>query len=159
MRTPNWLTKINTSETRYVISKKKLKQEREEKECLLKTINLVNNADHSTMDNTDKSDLSCDPARHKQKKRPTDTENAEITDDLRPFSILIGDSMIKNMDEQKLSRANRNKVNRICLSGAKIKDTHQTLINIIEDSPTPPSIIIHAGSNNLKTTDHESKIV
>ena len=82
--------------------------------------------------------------------------NARQDGPVPPTEILvIGDSMIKNIREDKLAYAAKVKTFSRCYRGAKIKEIHQNLLKDCnqQGSEKMHSIINHAGTNNLTNND------
>ena len=63
--------------------------------------------------------------------------------------VIAGDSIVQQVDENKMSRNKSNKVR--CFPGAKVEDMAGYTKPLLKSQPT--TIIVHAGTNNLKSED------
>ena len=91
-------------------------------------------------------------------KEPSEKKRSNVHQDnpVPPAQApVIGDSMIKNIQEDKLAYAANVMTTCRCYRGAKIKDIHQNLLKDCSQqrSEKMHSIIIHAGTNNLTNND------
>ena len=72
-----------------------------------------------------------------------------------PVTVILGDSIVKDVKGWKLSE-DKNKVVVKHFSGAKTKDMESYIIPTLEENPE--TIIIHSGTNNLKSDSSPEKI-
>ena len=72
-----------------------------------------------------------------------------------PVTVILGDSIVKDVKGWKLSE-DKNKVVVKHFSGAKTKDMESYIIPTLEQNPE--TIIIHSGTNNLKSDSSPEKI-
>ena len=63
--------------------------------------------------------------------------------------VIAGDSIVKQVDENKMSRNKSIKVR--CFPGAKVEDMADNTKPLLKSQPT--TIIVHTGTNNLKSED------
>ena len=63
--------------------------------------------------------------------------------------VIAGDSIVKQVDENKMSRNKSIKVK--CFPGAKVEEMVVYTKPLLKSQPT--AIIVHAGTNNLKSED------
>ena len=61
--------------------------------------------------------------------------------------LMIGDSMVKHIDEEKIGRAYRGEATCLSISGAKIENLKSKLNNMLK--PYHSTIVIHVGTNDL----------
>jgi hypothetical protein len=73
-------------------------------------------------------------------------------------SVVIGDSMIKNIDPAKLSTACQGKVKFESISGATVQDVQNKIISIIQNHGCTESVIFHVGTNDLTKNSTETVI-
>ena len=72
-----------------------------------------------------------------------------------PVTVLLGDSIVKDVKGWKLSD-DKNKVVIKYFSGAKTKDMESYTIPTLEQNPE--TIIIHCGTNDLKSDSYPEEI-
>lgn len=72
----------------------------------------------------------------------------------KPTIVIIGDSMVKNINPRKLSRR---RVNKFTFPGKRAEEITSEVKNI-NVQPQPAHVIIHAGTNNLPTDTSEECI-
>ena len=70
-------------------------------------------------------------------------------------TLIIGDSIVKHINQPKIQRAARAQSTVLTNSGAKVEDVH-TKMNETLQNENYDSIIIHVGTNNLVNEDAES---
>ena len=63
--------------------------------------------------------------------------------------IVAGDSIVKHIDQRKMSRNNTVKVRSF--PGARIEDMHQYMTPLLWEEPS--TLIIHSGTNNLASEE------
>ena len=82
----------------------------------------------------------------------------EEHNDDKLHSVVIGDSMIKNIDPAKLSTACQGKVECESISGATVQDVQNKINCIIQNHGCTESIIFHVGTNDLTKNSTETVI-
>ena len=112
-----------------------------------------------------KSDSPNTKETGKQKAINTATQNTKNsnnksesdTPDKRklPVTVILGDSMVKDIKGWKLSRSTRKVVVKH-FSGAKTKDMKSYVIPTVEQKPD--NLILHTGTNDLKNIDTPEEI-
>ena len=87
-----------------------------------------------------------------QNRQNSNDKTESDTPDKRklPVTVILGDSMVKDIKSWKMSRSTH-KVVMKHFSGAKTKDMKSYVIPTVEQKPD--NIILHAGTNDLKTID------
>ena len=116
--------------------------------------------DSPTENENTKSDSPNTKVTGKQKAINTATQNTQNSNDKTesdtpdkrklPVTVILGDSMIKDIKGWEMSRSTR-KVVMKHFSGAKTKDMKSYVIPTVEQKPD--NIILHTGTNDLKTID------
>ena len=107
-----------------------------------------------------KSDSPNTKVTAKQNAINTATQNTQNSNDKTesdtpdkrklPVTVILGDSMVKDIKGWKMSRSTRKVVVKH-FSGAKTKDMKSYVIPTVEQKPD--NIILHTGTNDLKTID------
>ena len=86
------------------------------------------------------------------------SKEVSITADKSTKACLIGDSIVKNIESRKLSRAFREEVKVECSRGAKIKDIHDKANELLAcgqlDENT--ALIVHCGTNDLAVENEDT---
>ena len=85
-----------------------------------------------------------------------DKTESDTTDQRKLPVTILGDSMVKNIKGWKMSRSTCKDVVKH-FSGAKTKDMKSYVIPTIEQKPD--NIILHTGTNGLKTIDTPEEII
>ena len=91
------------------------------------------------------------------KRRPTEAKTKTINTTTQEKAVLlIGDSMVKNIDRKKLERAARK--NTVChsYSGAKVGQIKEKIKQYWSEDCQYEEIILHVGTNNLANEQPES---
>lgn len=73
------------------------------------------------------------------------------------IAYVVGDSMVKNIDPNKLSKAFKGSVERQTYSGAKVKDIHAKAKELLKHRGRNSTLVIHVGTNNL-VQEQEEKV-
>ena len=79
------------------------------------------------------------------------SKEVSISADKSTTACPIGDSIVKNIESRKLSRACGEKVKVECLRGAKVKDNHDKANELLASGRLDENtaFIVHCGTNNL----------
>ena len=79
------------------------------------------------------------------------SKEVSISADKSTTACSIGDSIVKNIESRKLSRAFGEKVKVGCLRGAKIKDNHDKANKLLASGQLDENtaFIVHCGTNDL----------
>ena len=75
----------------------------------------------------------------------------------RPVTAILGDSTLKFINGNRLSKRLETKVQVKHFSGARIKDMKHYAIPTLEDLINPNEVVLHIGTNDLR--DHEPREV
>ena len=92
-----------------------------------------------------------------QNRQNSNDKTESDTPDKRklPVTAILGDSMVKDIKSWKMSRSTHKVVVKH-FSGAKTKDMKSYVIPTVEQKPD--NIILHTGTNDLKTIDKPEEI-
>ena len=72
-------------------------------------------------------------------------------------TLILGDSIIKNVDDCRLNRRMKSIVSVRSISGATAKIMNYHVIGCLEDQ-SPDTILLHRGTNDLKNEESAEKI-
>ena len=88
----------------------------------------------------------------------SETSQVPVSTDQPTKACLIGDSLVKNIESRKLSRACRGKTIVECSRGAKIKDTHKKANEFLASGHIDgnTALIVHCGTNDLAVENEDA---
>ena len=86
------------------------------------------------------------------------SEQVPVSADKPTKACLIGDSLVKNIEPEKLSRACRGKTIVECSRGAKIKDIHKKANEFLASGHIDgnTALIVHCGTNDLAAENEDA---
>ena len=84
----------------------------------------------------------------KRKERMLNRTNTGKNPTKKHRSVIIGDSIVKGLDQHKLSRSTKQNIGVRCFPGATIQDMRDYLKPILRRNPD--RIILHVGTNDAK---------
>ena len=76
-------------------------------------------------------------------------KSVEVIEETTQNSLVIGDSMVKNIDQRKLERAGRKKTICHSYSGAKVGHIREKIQQYWKEDHQYEEIILHVGTNDL----------
>ena len=95
-----------------------------------------------------------------KEKKPASQRSSKKAENHRPSTgkmpqptIIMGDSMIKHLNDQKMSAATKSSVKIKCFPGATVGDMRHYSIPVLSKVTTPTNVILHVGTNDLKSSD------
>ena len=98
----------------------------------------------------------------KENNKDTETKNDEkekpkLDNSAVKKTLILGDSIIKNVDDCRLNRRIKSIVSVRSISGATTKIMNYHVIGCLEDE-SPDTILLHRGTNDLKNEESAEKI-
>ena len=86
------------------------------------------------------------------------SKQVPVSADKPTKACLIGDSLVKNIESRKLSRACRGKTKVECSRGAKIKDIHKKANEFLASGHIDrnTALIVHCGTNDLTVENEDA---
>ena len=98
----------------------------------------------------------------KENNKDTETKNDEkekpkLDNSAVKKTLILGDSIIKNVDDCRLNRRIKSIVSVRSISGATTKIMNSHVIGCLEDE-SPDTILLHRGTNDLENEESAEKI-